>query len=97
MAAPTKVLQREESSCQPGAVHTWPIADIASCTACPLSGGKQTSTTAKLFFLLHRRTPELRRSCPCTACPKPGYHSPPRLLIYLIAGLLQLNCIVIGN
>jgi hypothetical protein len=24
MAAPTS-LQREESSCQPGAVHTWPV------------------------------------------------------------------------
>jgi hypothetical protein len=28
MAAPTNVLQREESSCQPGAVHTWHKADM---------------------------------------------------------------------
>src|SRR6476660_8489013 len=33
MAAPTKGCKREESSCQLGAVHTWPIADIPSCTA----------------------------------------------------------------
>src|SRR5262245_57252852 len=25
--------KREKSSCQPGAVHTWPLADISSCTA----------------------------------------------------------------
>src|SRR5262245_42834955 len=33
MAAPTNVLQREESSCQPGAVHTWPKADIRETPA----------------------------------------------------------------
>jgi hypothetical protein len=27
------MLQREESSCQPGAVHTWPKADMSRCTA----------------------------------------------------------------
>jgi hypothetical protein len=28
MAAPTNAAKREESSCQPGAVHTWHLADI---------------------------------------------------------------------
>jgi hypothetical protein len=27
------MLHRAESSCQTGAVHTWPIADIGVCTA----------------------------------------------------------------
>ena len=29
--APPVMLQREESSCQPGAVHTWLIGDIHNC------------------------------------------------------------------
>ena len=28
-------LRREESSCQPGAVHTWPILPRAFAAACP--------------------------------------------------------------
>jgi hypothetical protein len=31
MAAPTNAAKREESSCQPGAVHTWHISDMAQC------------------------------------------------------------------
>ena len=27
------MLQREDSSCQPGAVHTWPLADVAVVSA----------------------------------------------------------------
>jgi hypothetical protein len=30
MAAPTQACVREESSCQPGAVHTWHLADITN-------------------------------------------------------------------
>jgi len=30
MAAPTN-LQRDESSCQPGAVHTWPLCGVQRC------------------------------------------------------------------
>jgi hypothetical protein len=28
MAAPTNAAQREDSPCQPGAVHTWPSTDM---------------------------------------------------------------------
>jgi hypothetical protein len=27
------MLQREDSSCQPGAVHTWPLADLSGLAA----------------------------------------------------------------
>src|SRR5512133_2259373 len=36
--------KREESSCQLGAVHTWPIADIPSCTAHVCFRGKADMT-----------------------------------------------------
>jgi hypothetical protein len=29
MAAPTNAAKREKSSCQPGAVHTWHLADMS--------------------------------------------------------------------
>jgi hypothetical protein len=33
MAAPTNAAKREETSCQPGAVHTWHKADVAGLAA----------------------------------------------------------------
>ena len=43
MAAPTNAADVEESSCQPGAVHTWHIADkVTSPPECPLLGAQQT-------------------------------------------------------
>jgi hypothetical protein len=42
MAAPTNVAN-EESSCQLGAVHTWPLEDIClRCSDCPLKEAKRT-------------------------------------------------------
>ena len=38
MAAPTNAAKREEIPCQPGAVHTWPKADVSPIAdRCPLS------------------------------------------------------------
>ena len=38
------MLRREVLTCQPGAVHTWHLADIdADARACPLLGVKRTS------------------------------------------------------
>ena len=36
-------LQREDSPCQLGAVHTWHIAEVATEFQCPLLGVKRTS------------------------------------------------------
>jgi hypothetical protein len=49
MAAPTNGCKREESSCQPGAVHTWPKADIG--VGYDRSGSKAT-TRGKITLIL---------------------------------------------
>src|SRR5215470_9921650 len=39
------MLQREDSSCQPGAVHTWPLADVTLAAGDVCCGGKADVTT----------------------------------------------------
>ena len=48
-------LQREESSCQPGAVHTWPFAtDANALTLSPVSGRSgHEAILPKATFPLH--------------------------------------------
>jgi hypothetical protein len=71
MAAPTNVLQREESSCQPGAVRTWHKEDTLIAAR---NGVKRTlpETVGMSAYEITAKLDRLKRF---------GHHGPPEIRV----------------
>src|SRR5258708_7603551 len=94
MAAPTNAAKREESPCQPGAVHTWHFSDLTARTD-DVRSGEQSGLPSCALRLL-----SLTRGGTSTSAPPASNHFTPSGQRALAGGprlnlarRIQLNCI----